>query len=440
MAAFGATLAFAPSLGGVFVYDDLIDVAGNPSAEAATFLERLPVTNRPLLKASYALQDLIHGPWAPGFHGVNIALHAASAALAAALILRAAALAGLARERAAPFALGVALVWAAHPALSETVAYVSGRSMGLSSLLVLGALWCATGPQTALMRAAGFLCAALAPLARETALIVPALIVWWQMTVQPKERMREAALRLAPVLAGALLAAAAIAAMPRHGDLIAHSLSQRPPLLALRNNIQAIPDILSFWVMPWRVTIAPETPLFWPWASWQTILKAGAMALACLVAVFLRQRTPLFAFGLGLAGLALLPANSILWRNDPVALKPLYLAGLGLTLAAAALVAPLGRSVSRAAFAGALVLALTLGAASASRSLLFSDEVALWADAAAKTPENPEALINLGYALFNAGRWAEAAEALDRGLALAPWDRQAQIAYDAAKAFADAPR
>ena len=54
-----AGAVFANALGGVFVFDDYGDITGNPSAHAATYFERLAVMNRPLTKASYALQDAL---------------------------------------------------------------------------------------------------------------------------------------------------------------------------------------------------------------------------------------------------------------------------------------------------------------------------------------------------------------------------------------------
>ncbi|HKY94532.1 MAG TPA: hypothetical protein VJL84_04465, partial [Kiloniellales bacterium] len=79
---------WASSLGAGFVFDDWADVVENAAAQAATFLDRLPTTLRPLLKASYALQDWLHGPWAPGFHAGNVLLHVATTAVVLLLLRR----------------------------------------------------------------------------------------------------------------------------------------------------------------------------------------------------------------------------------------------------------------------------------------------------------------------------------------------------------------
>ena len=416
---------FANATGGVFVFDDIADILQNDSAKAATFVERLAAMNRPLTKASYALQDLIHGPWAAGFHAVNVILHAAAALLAYALVRRAFRLTGGADGAAALAALAAAALWAVHPALTETVTYVSGRSMGLSSVLVLAMLLAATGRQTQGARLAAFAAAFLAPLARETALIAPAILVWWTLTLKPSG----ARSGLAPALLGTALAAALIAMLPRHTDLIAHSLASRPPAEALRGNVHAAFDILTFWAAPWRVTIDPAPPLAWPWSDARTLAKLAFFAAAAVAAIALRRRAPLFAFAIGLALLALAPSNTLLWRADPVSLKPLYLGGLGLVLALAAVLP------RRAFVALALAGTVALGIATIQRNALFADEIALWQDAAAKTPDYGRPSIMLGYALFNAGRYGDAEAALARGCDLDPLDAEAQAALDLVRAI-----
>lgn len=387
--------------------------------------------NRPLTKASYALQDLMHGSWAPGFHGANVVLHLIAALLAYFLLRRAFAFTGERPLQASLAAFAVAAIWAVHPALTETVSYVSGRSMGLSACLMLAALLAASGRQTKGAGVAAFLLALLAPLARETALVLPAILMWWQLTVQKRESRAAAVARFLPVLGGTLIGAAVIFSMPRHQELIGESLRARPPLEALLGNVHAASDILFYWIAPWRVTIDPAPPLAWPWDDAGTLARLGLFAAMALAALALRRRAPVTALGIGLALLALAPSNSILWRADPVALKPLYLGGLGLTLAVAALLVALaGRSRAAQSFLLTLALAavLVFGAQTAARNALFADEIALWRDATEKTPGYGRPWIMLGYALFNEGRYGEAAAALRYGTNLAPWDDKAAAA------------
>lgn len=412
-----AVLAFLPAIAGPFLYDDHRDVALNASAQAETFFERLPFTVRPLLKVSYAVQDLLHGPEPSGFHAVNLLLHGLSAAGLVLLVQRLAQSAGWQGDDARRLAILAALLWSVHPALGETVAYVSGRSMGLSSLLVLGGLLAAIDPKRA-RPVATFLCAALAPLARETALIAPALLLWIHMTALAGQGWRVAAIRALPAWLGAGLAAMLLMLMPGHQALVSFSLEAREPLDALRANIFAVPDILGYWLMPWRVTVLPPQPVVYGWSEVPTLARVGALAAAASLAVLLRRRAPIAALGIGWALIVLVPTNSLIWRMDPVALRPLYLAGIGLTLALAAPLTPLRRLAP--VLAAALVIGLALMAQH--RAHLYTDDVALWADAAFRTPEYARAHRMHGIALLAAGRSAEARAAFETALALDPFD------------------
>lgn len=411
-----AALAHLPSLAGPFLYDDWNDVARNPSALAATFWQRLPETLRPLLKASYALQDAWHGPLPALYHAVNIALHAATTCLAFLLIRRA--LAG--RETVA---LAAAALWALHPAGAETVSYISGRSMGLSVPLMLLALLAATAPGKPRPILA-FSCALAAALARETALILPALLLWWQITLEAGMPWRDRIARGAPVWAGAILAAGIILLMPRHVELIGFSTDVRPPLDAVRANLFAIPAMLAYWVEPWRLTVLPEQPLIYGWSDASTWLRMAGFAAAAGLALALRRRAPAAAFAIGWTLLCFMPSNSLIWRIDPVAIRPLYMAGIGpsILLALGLAAWPRGRG---AGLAVAAVLALALAWVTQNRSALYADEVALWTDATAKTPEYARAHTERGKALLAAGRNAEARAAIDSALALDPFDIEA---------------
>lgn len=404
---------FANALGVTFVLDDMGDIADNPSARAQTFFERLPFTNRPLLKASYALNDAAHGLVPFGYAVVNVALHMVTVALAFLLLKRA--FEATRNQGAALCAVAACGLWAFHPALTESVTYLSGRSMVLSSVLVVGALLAATGERPRPLIA--FFCAALAPLARETALVLPLILLWWTWTVgAPRGRAW-------PVWLGSALAALIIALMPRHRELIAFSFEMRDPLTALRGNIHAATETLGFWLMPWRVTIFPDATSPYGWAEVPTLIRIAGFAAAWVLAFIFRRRAPALAFGIGLVLLALAPSQTFIWRADPVALKPLYLAGLGLCIAAIDLMRRAGGP--RTVLVAALMLAVPLAVMTVQRNTLFSSELALYEDAVEKTPESASAWIAYGSALLSERRYDEAEVALDRGLDLRPYDERA---------------
>jgi tetratricopeptide (TPR) repeat protein len=402
------------------VFDDEAEVVGSVSP-LATFWARVLHLGRPLLKVTYALGAWGHGPAPAGFRLVNVALHAAAAVLVFLLAERWIAARRPGRSGAArTAAFAGAVLWALHPLAAETVTYVSGRSMGLSTALVLGAmaLVAMDGRLSRRRAAAAGLVAFLAPLAKETALVLPLLLLWWEATLGPRDvPLRDRARRLAPVFAGAATAAVVLALLPRHRELLGFSLAVRPPLEALRGNVQAVPAMLGLWAFPWRLSIDPAKPLEWAWTEAPTLLGLAFLGALAAFALVARRRAPFAAFAVGWALLALAPSNSFVWRLDPVGVRPLYLASVGPALLAAALVAGAlaarPRGLGRAALAGALALACALGAGLVARNARYRSPMALWEDAVRKAPRSARAKNNLGFAYLAAGRLDDAERLLE---------------------------
>jgi tetratricopeptide (TPR) repeat protein len=238
----------------------------------------------------------------------------------------------------------------------------------------------------------------------------------WQITLGVTDSARLALRRALPVWLGALAAALVIAALALHRELIAFSLDQRGPLDALRANVFAIPEILRLWVQPWRISVMPVQPVVHGWGDVTTLLRLVPLVALPALALALHRRAPLAAFAVLWTLLALLPTNSVIWRVDPVAVRPLYLAGIGLSLI---LALPLARLSFGAGLA--LGVAVPLGVMSWDRATLYQDEVALFADAAGKAPADARAQLMHGLVLANAGRVAEAEDALKQALRIDPF-------------------
>ncbi|QSQ26418.1 tetratricopeptide repeat protein [Pyxidicoccus parkwayensis] len=428
----GAVLATA--LPADFIFDDSVDVEHNPVATPTGFTSHLARTVRPLLKASYALGVALHGPEAPAHRAVNLGLHLAATTLVFLLLRRwLASHQPEARDTALPSLAGAAL-WVLHPLVCDTVIPISGRSMGLSTVLLLGALLFATGtrPPRAAGAVSGAVLALLAPLARETALVLPLLLTWWQATLGPREPWREALRRAAPIWAGTLVSALLVFLLPRHRELVAFSVARREPFEALRGNVHALSAMLRLWAAPWELSIDPARPREWGWLATPTLLRMGVLVPLGLIALLGRRKVPQLAFALGWALLALAPANSFLWRLDPVGIRPLYLASIApAMLAGLVLLRARPAPLRAAAWCCALALAVCLGALTESRSALYRSPVALWEDAVRKAPLQARAHTNLGMAYLAQGRLEDAERALARALDLEPWNTSARCGLDA---------
>jgi hypothetical protein len=134
-AAAAALLGFAVhlgSLGGGFLYDDQRVILENTSLYDLGNLRWLLMYDkaRPLLNLSWALNYAVSGyaPWS--YHLVNLALHAANAALVTVLFGR------LARDRP-PVAFAAGALFAVTPMAVETVGYVASRSTALATFFIL---------------------------------------------------------------------------------------------------------------------------------------------------------------------------------------------------------------------------------------------------------------------------------------------------------------
>jgi len=131
--------AYLNAFEGVFQFDDYNVIVDNPAVHAwESWLAQMPGI-RPLLKLSYVANwQSGHGLF--GFHLFNLFCHLGNVVLVFLLCRRLAPLAVHSRRRDA-LAFVVALLFALHPAQTEAVTYISGRSVSFMALCYLGAAY-----------------------------------------------------------------------------------------------------------------------------------------------------------------------------------------------------------------------------------------------------------------------------------------------------------
>ena len=151
----GAILAvYHNSFSGPFVFDDGPAVLGNPTIRHLSALGDVlsppreggqTVGGRPVVNLSLAVNYALGGVSVRGYHVFNLIVHTLGA-LALFGIARRTLLQPALRERygfsATPLALAVALLWAVHPLLTESVTYVIQRAESLMGLFYLLTLYC----------------------------------------------------------------------------------------------------------------------------------------------------------------------------------------------------------------------------------------------------------------------------------------------------------
>ena len=406
------------ALYGTFQFDDYLVIVNNPAVHGWTaWLTSMPGI-RPLLKLSY-MANWTSGLGLVGFHLFNLTCHAANALMALAIFRRWPGAAG------SGAALVAALIFALHPAQTEAVTYISGRSVSLMATFYLAAFlaWLhatETGNEHWRTVAAPLLfIAALAT--KETAWTLPFALLLWEYA--RTGTWREAARRLMPLWIVLAAVLAIMAGLPGYRRLVTFSLESRAPLDNLLTQISGQFYLLRQWLLP-IPNIDPDLPVITglnPAVVIQGLLLAGFLAGG----VFALRRRLWFGLALLWFFLHLLPTNSLLPRLDVANDRQLYLASLGPALAVAI---GLGRIRLRAlSNTLTLVLLLALGTATALRNLDYRSERTLWKATVSLSPKNPRAWLNLGYACRLAGDIPAAKTAYERALQLDPDYRQARI-------------
>lgn len=364
----------------------------------------------------------------PAVHlGVNVALHAVNALLLFGWLR---ALTGAPRR-----SLAVALLFAVHPVNVETVAWASQLKSTLSTALGLLALrWWVAARDRPGMRGVWAAALALAGslLAKPMLVSFPILLLLldlWPQSRLPATGGRQAAWRLVgeklPFLVIAALAVA-VTALPWGAKVELNTV--QPPELA-RGAAVAVNYVRYLGLLVWPLDLAvlyPEKidyPPAWVVAAW--------LGLAGLTGLVWRERArrPVLLFGWLWFCLTLLPVSGLV-RLGPqgIADRYLYFPAIGLFVAIVWTLAewPWLRSRSGMRWAGLALLGV-LALRAVDQVGVWQDSLTLWRQASAVTEPSAAGRLNLGHALFQAGRRAEAAAAFQDALRLEPGNPRAYV-------------
>jgi tetratricopeptide (TPR) repeat protein len=425
VAAAYTTAAFA-----TFQFDDWNVIVGNADvASPSAWLASMPGI-RPLTKLTFALNRAVD-PRPGGFVAFNVACHLASALLALALLRR-----WLPRFapgcNAALAASMAAAVFALHPAQTEAVTYIAGRSVSLAALAYLASLYAwerwrddSSRNGWIVTSVAAF---ALALAARETAWTLPLAIVLVEAASGQRSAVTLARLRSHLVVAA--IAALAIAASPVYRRLIDASLELRGPLDNLASQVDAIAYLVTHPLLTMRVAIDPDVPVAPYGLAWG--MKCAGLIAVLAAAVWQWRRRRWLSFAILWFFVHLLPTNSVVARLDPANDRQLYLAMIGPAVGLS--VALGGWPAGRARRVVACFLLAALCTATLVRNLDYRSEVALWEATARASPRKARVFNNLGVAYREANDVARARAAFERALALDPDD------YKAKQNLRDLPR
>ncbi len=417
--------AYANALGGPFQFDDYNVIVHNSAVHSfSAWWQSMPGI-RPLLKLSYAANWLT-GADTAGFHALNVVLHGLNALLVFAVVRRL-----LIRmnfgDDSASLAFWVAALFALHPAQTEAVTYISGRSVCLMATFEFAALLAFLkaddGPRPIVWRVASVLLMMLALAVKENAWSLPFALLICE-ALRSGWRWRAALARTAGHWGVLVTMAGAVVFVPGYWRLLEGSIQTRTLWENLLTQIDGIFYLIVAPLLSLSLNIDPDVPAKTAWTphlAAEAVLLVGAMAIA----FWQWRRRPWLAFGLLWFFIMLVPTNSILPRQDVANDRQLYLAMMGPALI---LVITCHRVFpGRLAVPALVAFCATLGLATALRNADYSSEVALWQDASAKSPDKARVFNNLGYALQQTERFEEARAAYQRALALDPAHDKARL-------------
>jgi hypothetical protein len=365
-----------------------------------------------------------------------------------------------------PLAVGVALLFAAHPVHVEAVALGMGQNellVGILAMIAVALYLARRGQGKGVLRNRDWMLLGglylAACLLKEQGLVLPALLLLAELTLfhgDPRERVRW----LAPgygFLAGVgglvLLARAAV--FPGHvaGTFTADALIGLSVGGRAITMLRVVPQwarLLS-WPAHLQADYSPQELVastgFGPGETAGLLLLLGVAAAAWLA----RSRAPVVTFGLGWTAIALLPVSNVLVPTGILlAERTLFLPSIGFLLGLGGLLdavlekrfeggdrsAFTGHGAAVVAYWSLLSLVVLAGVLrSAERQGIWRNETAFRIRSAQDAPRSWRTQLSYGTALFETEQRTPALEAYQRARALAPEQRQWRVRNDLAQRY-----
>jgi len=438
-----ALLAWSNTFQSPFVFDDNEAIVTNyrlqhfwPPWRSAWAPRGITLSGRPVAAFTFALNHAAHGLSLPGYHAVNLLIHALSALALFGVVRRTLRLESM-RERfepaVTPIALVCALLWLLHPLQTESVTYIVQRVESLTGLFYLLTLYCAIrgfSSSTPGWAAASVAACALGMGTKEVAVTAPVIVLVYDRIFVSGTFAK--ALRARPRFYGALAATwvvelALLAVGGSHDKTVGFGLPGMSSTTYVRYQIQAVLHYLVLAFRPYPLILDYGRPM--P-PTWLEIVPSALLLASLLTAAlwaFLR-RLPSGFLGVWFF-LILAPTSSVVPIVAPISEHRMYLPLAGVVTGVTVFVFLSARRVVRWVWSGrapaaasiagaviALVAAGLLGGLTYSRNEDYRTELLLWTDNVTKLPGNERAWASKGNSLNALGRYAEAIACFDNTL------------------------
>ena len=393
---------------------------------------------RPLVMLSFAIDYYLYGKWAPGYHLTNLLLHLAVLVLAYSLALV------VLPDKDSEVAALALCFFALHPALTQAVTWISGRSDLLCALFLLFGILayrqCEKNSRPYLGLFLASLSMFLALLTKEVAITFPILLLltYPKPLAKTKRLLSLGLALLPPVVAYGALKKAAASGSPLWD-------SAKPLSLHLIAVVRGVGTIFRYFL---RLLYPFNLRLSYPEFSQPDFTYGPTDMLLFVVLLFLvlwalrgYERSQCSSFPIFWFIVPLLPvANVVLFKGlwTQYAERYLYIPSLFIFLSPLWLLRHwLHRNERKRAIVGRALLCLLMMLAFLTmyRNSLFQEPRLLWENELVASPDNKEALANLAITLCRQGHPDKGLVHLQRLCQLSPrnplvWNNRLMAAVD----------
>jgi tetratricopeptide (TPR) repeat protein len=434
------------SLGAPFQFDDEPAIVYNPTIRTLwpPWGALQPpaigsgVTGRPLVNLSLAVNHALGGLDVRGYHAMNLALHI-MAVLTLWGVLRRTLRLNVGRGLSPTFpnlscvkpdlhntteslAFLVALLWAVHPLLTESVVCIVQRNEILGGLFLLLTIYgfvrsAESGTAARRWQVLAVAACLLGMASKEIVAAAPLLVLLYDRTFVAggfAAAWRERRGFYLSLAATWLLLAWLMLGNNQRGGSVGFGLGMSSWDYLL-TQCRALTTYLklSFWPHPLVVDYGSGV------SGLGEVWWRGLIVLALLGAtVWALVRRPVWGFVGAWFFVILAPSSSFVpLTTQTIAEHRMYLPLIALIVLT---VAVLHRLAGRKTLLLGTCLAAGLGAVTVGRNQVYRSDLTLWSDTVAQAPGNPRAHLNLGQVLFKAGRLEEAAGSFGTALRLKP--------------------
>ena len=431
-------LVYAPVRQFEFVnYDDNVYVAGNPHVATGVSPDNIAWSLtafengnwHPLTLMSHMLDCSLFGVDPAGHHVVNVAFHVVNVLLLFWLL-------AYTTSQLGPSAF-VAALFAVHPLNIQTVAWISERKSLLSTALWLLALLAHARYRRSSVRKFhtwSLVLAGLAMAAKPMAVTLPLtllLLDYWPLAVQPKGTgpvWRRYAKELAPFVALAAICGVITLFAQRAASAL-QTTTTYPLSVRIGNALISYVWYLKTMIWPAGLAVFYPHPMTTQ-AFAEVAIAAVILAILSALIVAQRKTLPFLAFGWGWYAGTLLPVAGLIQVGsqayaDRYAYVPLI--GIFVIVVWKAMKLTEARpAIWRQSLAGAgVVWIIVLALATKAQLPYWHDSVSLFQRAIDVVPDNALAQNNLGMALVERNKIADAREHFKKAVEIAPWDTDA---------------